>query len=51
MKIFELFLVLYEPVRLSAALLAACGWRDRLGAELNWHGMIWVEEVERWISV
>ena len=51
MKILKLFLVLWEPVGLSAALLAACGWGDRLGAGLNWHGMIWVEEVERWISV
>ena len=51
MKVLKLFLVLWKPVSRCDALLAARGRRDRLGAGLDWHGMIRVEEVERSVSI
>ena len=40
MKVLKLFLVLWDPAMLSAALLAAYGRRDGLGVGLDRHGMI-----------
>jgi hypothetical protein len=51
MKVLKLFLVLLNPDVRSTALLAVCGRGVRFGAGLDRYGMIWVEEIERWISV
>jgi hypothetical protein len=48
MKVLELLLVLLDRIML---LFATWGKRIGLGASSYWHGMIGVEEVERWISV
>jgi len=43
--------VLRDTAMWRTAFLAACGRGGGSGPGLDWHGMIWVEEIERWISV